>query len=143
MSHLCNVQARPTDSSLEGRVAAIGPWTASSQWSLSFSSTHTEDGRPTPTPGLLSWAEDGKHCIGIPLGCENLILRKELMSERGRDMQTEGETSIGSRTHQVCVSATGPQFSLVKWDPSSLRTVVFHTNTPTSSGSHGSWTLCI
>lgn len=40
---------------------------SSSRWSLPFSSTHTEDGRPTPHSRLLSWAEDGKHCIGIPL----------------------------------------------------------------------------
>ena len=40
-------------------------------------------------------------------------------------MQTEGDI-YPSRTDQVCVSATGPQSSLVKWDPSSLRTVVFH-----------------
>ena len=39
----------------------------SSRWSLPFSSTHTEDGRPTHHSRLLDWPEDGKHCIGIPL----------------------------------------------------------------------------
>ena len=53
----------------EGQVGSIGRWRTPSLWSLPFCFQHTEDGRLTPPPNsrLLTWAEDGRPCIGVLL----------------------------------------------------------------------------
>ena len=121
---------------IQGPIAATCPSQGRSLWAWLW---QHKDGTFTPPfhthwgweadPPLqaprLAWGWEALHWHSAS---ENLILRKNVWEweiETGTDMQTEGDI-YRSRTDQVCVSATGPQSSLVKWDPSSLRTVVFH-----------------
>ena len=63
------------------------------------------------------------------------------MTARGRERDRHAEEDIYlSRTNQVCLSVTGPESSLAKWDPCSLRTVIF-PRCPTTSVADGGWTV--
>ena len=63
------------------------------------------------------------------------------MRARGRERDRHEEEDIYlSRTNQVCLSVTGPESSLAKWDPCFLRTVIF-PRCPTTSVADGGWTV--